>query len=289
MWDFLKRTFGFGTADQALKNRGSATDAGVEFQTIPLRQVFTPGGQPSVTYVGREHLNLEDAVREPLIRGYSINVVTGPTKSGKTVLCRHVLSEIGPSCAIEGGQVRTEEDFWKQVASQLEIGNSFSREESGTRSDSAGYKIKGGIPAAVEGEVGQERSTSRTTTRTIEYEVALQPKVFKHMIEKNIPLLVDDFHYMPKAVQKSLIQSLKGAVFDGLPVILLAVPHRAFDPMTVEQEIEGRFTHVEIPPWDITDLIQIPEKGFAALNVEASSDLNRAICSEGFANPLLVQ
>ena len=68
-------------------------------------------------------------------------------------------------------------------------------------------------------------------------------------------LLVDDFHYIPSAVQKSIIQSLKGAVYDGLSVILLAVPHRAFDPMTVEDEVQGRFKHIEIPPWDMSDLL----------------------------------
>ncbi len=83
-------------------------------EKILLRDVFTPGGQPSVTYVSREHLGLEQRVADALARGFAINVVTGPTKSGKTVLCNHILGQGGPSVTVEGGQVRSEEDFWGQ-------------------------------------------------------------------------------------------------------------------------------------------------------------------------------
>ena len=82
---------------------------------------------------------------------------------------------------------------------------------------------------------------------------------------------------------------MKGAVFKGLSVILLAVPHRAFDPMTVEQEVEGRFKHIEIPPWDEADLLLIPQRGFAALNIVNDAKLNQDICNESFRNPLLAQ
>ena len=56
-----------------------------------LKEVFAPGGLPSVTYVGREHLNLEDKIIRAEARGFSFNVITGPTKSGKSVLCHRVL------------------------------------------------------------------------------------------------------------------------------------------------------------------------------------------------------
>lgn len=111
---------------------------------VLLKQVFTPGGQPSVTYVSRSHLGLEQRVREALMRGYAINVVTGPTKSGKTVLCNHVLAEAGKSVTIEGGQVRSEQDFWEQIAYNLDVGSQRTRKEVGGANDnlelSAGLK-----------------------------------------------------------------------------------------------------------------------------------------------------
>lgn len=256
---------------------------------MKLREVFTPGGQPSVTYVSREHLQLEKKVREAIARGFSINVVTGPTKSGKTVLCRHVLNELGASCIIEGGQIRSEEEFWAQIASYLNIGDQLTRKETATFSGELGGSVTAGVPNTASINLGAKGSKARVTERSINYTVALQPAIFAEMSRQDMSLLVDDFHYIPSHVQKSIIQSLKGAVYDGLSVILLAVPHRAFDPMTVEDEVQGRFKHIEIPPWDMSDLLQIPLKGFDALNVKSSDALNNEICSNGFGNPLLVQ
>jgi hypothetical protein len=48
--------------------------------TKRLRDVFTPGGQPDVTYVGREHLKLESTLDTAIEQGYALIVVTGATK-----------------------------------------------------------------------------------------------------------------------------------------------------------------------------------------------------------------
>jgi len=258
-------------------------------QILKLRDVFTPGGQPSITYVSRDHLNLERRVKQAIAKGFSINVVTGPTKSGKTVLCNHVLSQSGDSISIEGGQIRTEADFWAQITHLLELGSSRTRTEAGTITDQVGVGAKTSIPAVVELNASGSQSGARTTQRAVTYSLNPQRASLDALVAGGISLLVDDFHYIAQEAQRGIIQALKGAVFKGLTVILLAVPHRAFDPITVEQEVEGRFQHIEIEPWEIDDLILIPERGFAALNVTASSDLNKAICAEGFGNPLLVQ
>ena len=113
--------------------------------------------------------------------------------------------------------------------------------------------------------------------------------VTQALLDRKIALLVDDFHYIPADVQKSIIQALKGPVHKGLSVILLAVPHRAFDPIVVEDELQGRFVHIPIPNWSMDDLLLIPQRGFQALNVTLSATAQRRICEEAFGNPLLVQ
>lgn len=255
---------------------------------LQLKQVFTPGGQPSITYVSRSHLGLEQRVKEALVRGYAINVVTGPTKSGKTVLCNHVLSQAGKSITIEGGQVRSEKDFWEQVGHALDVAAEFTRKETGATTDNVTTGIRASIPG-MSANVGGSNATTKTSERSIKYNVNVQRGALETLLETETSLLVDDFHYIDRDDQRKIIQALKGSVFKGLSVILLAVPHRAFDPMTVEQELEGRFKHIEIPPWDMEDLLLIPERGFRALNVDTSAELNKRICSEGFGNPLLVQ
>jgi len=169
------------------------------------------------------------------------------------------------------------------------LGKERVRTESGTKTDAASGGLKFGIPNIAELSFAADNAVGRTTERSITYDVNHKLAALQHMVENDIALLVDDFHYIPQEVQKSIIQTLKGAVFKGLSVILLAVPHRAFDPITVEQELEGRFKHIEIPPWDMNDLVLIPQRGFEALNVGSSARQNDSICAEGFGNPLLVQ
>lgn len=256
---------------------------------LKLKDVFTPGGQPDVTYVDREHLHLEDSVRKVLSQGYTLNVITGPTKSGKTVLCRRVLDGGYKYVPIEGGQIRTETDFWNGLAHHLNIAHSANKSSSDTKSDQTSGELSGGIAGIVAGKGSHTKTDSLQKTSAASYNNNLMLSSLKRLQDEDITLLIDDFHYIPSDVQRIIIQSLKSAIFNGLNVILLAVPHRAFDPITVEDEFQGRFRHIEIPPWTLEDLALIPKRGFDALNVKTTEELRDRVCSESFSNPLLSQ
>ena len=231
---------------------------------VALKEVFTPGGVPSVTYVGREHLNLEKRVRQAVVRGFAINVVTGPTKSGKSVLCHRVLGQ-GKLLVVEGGQVQTEAEFWSHVSHQLNIAaqktktktiqSGDKKQFSGTVGWSLGAKFQG--QTSIETQDGSTSSTKYLRVDKID--------CINAMLENSACLLVDDFHYIERDVQKAIIQGVKGPVMNGLTVFLLAVPHRAFDPVTVENEVEGRFKHIEIPDWDMEDLFESRRLAFPRL------------------------
>ena len=254
-----------------------------------LKDVFTPGGQPSVTYVSRDHLDLEAAIKKVLEQGYTLNVVTGPTKSGKTVLCTRVLEGGYKHVVVEGGQIRSETDFWNNLAHQLNIAETAQRGKTVSDGAQTVSNVSGGIPAVLNAGVNQTFSSGTQNVTTATYTNNTMLAVIEAMKRDNIALLVDDFHYISKDVQKNIIQALKGPVYKGLAVIFLAVPHRAFDPITVEDELQGRFRHVTIPSWSLDDLAKIPDLGFAALNIECAKSLRDRICAESFGNPLLVQ
>lgn len=247
-----------------------------------LKEVFTPGGMPDVTYVGREHLELEKKIQRAVQRGYAINVVTGPTKSGKSVLCHRVLGQ-SKLVAVEGGQIRSEDELWEHVAHQLRVADTESESHSDTATVSAGWNLGALLGLNVGAEAGTQVASAKS------YRNQLKLACIQALSANAATLLVDDFHYLSKKMQLEVIQSLKGPVMKGLCVFLLAVPHRAFDPMTVEAEIEGRFKHIEIPMWSIDDLLLIPQQGFPAMNLETTNSLKRKICEEAFGNPLLVQ
>lgn len=255
---------------------------------LTLKQVFTPGGQPSVTYVSRDHLGLEDQIEDVIARGYAFNVVTGPTKSGKTVLIQKVLGE-RPTLLLEGGLIGSIDAFWDQLAYKLNIADTATKGQSGTAGNTATVEGSGGVPGFVQGKAANASTTTETDFSQLTYSNVKSLAVIDRLRTTETPLVIDDFHYVDATVQLAVIRALKGAVQDGLTLFLVAVPHRAFDPLQAEDEVNGRFSHVEIPSWSLDDLVQIPTNGFEALNVAVPAAIIRRICSDSFGNPLLVQ
>lgn len=194
-------------------------------KTYKMRDVFAPGGMPSVTYVGREHLELEQKIERAVERGYAFNVVTGPTKSGKSVLCHKVL-DATKLVTMEGGQVSSADDFWQQLAHKLRVAAGVSesdgQDEKIGAEASAGWNLGGLLSLKAKVDIGSSRESSK------QFVTALKIACIDAMIASDAILLIDDFHYLDVDVQKSVIQSFKAPVMKGLSVFLLAVPHRAF-------------------------------------------------------------
>src|SRR5689334_4617379 len=82
--------------------------------------VFVAGGQPSITYVQREDLHIERKLARALATPNQIVSLSGPTKTGKTVLCRKVLGD-REYLWIDGGRVTNADEFWDAVRSELRI------------------------------------------------------------------------------------------------------------------------------------------------------------------------
>jgi ATP/maltotriose-dependent transcriptional regulator MalT len=74
------------------------------------------------------------------------------------------------------------------------------------------------------------------------------------MIKNEIALIIDDFHYIDRPHQADLIRHLRGAMFNGLKLVLISVPHHAYAAQIAENEITGRLIHVEVPEWSTSDL-----------------------------------
>jgi hypothetical protein len=100
-------------------------------------------------------------------------VATGPTKSGKSVLCRRALGN-GKIIAVEGGQIRSEADFWNHVAFQLNIASTASRSRADTSTTSLGGEAGGGIPGILQGKGSLTESALRATIAKRESNMADQ-------------------------------------------------------------------------------------------------------------------
>jgi len=259
-------------------------------------KVFVAGGQPSFTYVGREfvgaHQTLEDHVQNYLDTGYKALTVTGPSKSGKTVLCRRVIPK-DKGLWIQGGEIRTEEDFWTQVASSLNINISETHTQTDSHTVGGSFEIsgQGKLPLVFEagGKASSNVAGANQTSKTIVTARNLRNSALKALEASNIPLVVDDFHYISREVQKDIVRALKSPIFDGLRVVLIAVPHRAFDAVRSEREMTGRVDQLSINLWSRAELSAIVDQGSPLLNVKFPSEIVNDFLDQSQGSPHLMQ
>jgi hypothetical protein len=205
--------------------------------------------------------------------------LSGPTKSGKTVLCRHVLDE-RQYIWIEGGQSRTSADVWQKICYELNYPVEI------TKGDSAKTSITAAIRGLIFSASGSQLSESETKRK---YTIDSLASATRHLIENDIALIIDDFHYLDEEARQEFLRNVKGSVFAGLHVVLLSVTHRTFDAIKAETELTGRFISVTVPEWSRDDLSLIPEKGFAALNVSCPRIIMDTLAGECQSSPFLMQ
>ncbi len=250
------------------------------FETYLRDEVFIAGGQPSVTYVERGD---EDVARK-LARAISIpnQIVSlaGPTKTGKTVLCRRILGQ-REFIWIDGGQISSASELWNRIASELRIPSETISTVGGQQSGT----VTGQIPLVATASGSLLRSDAKAEKRVAH----TMAESLNFMINDKIILVIDDFHYLDDQSRIDVMRNVKGAVFNGLKVVLLSVTHRAFDAIKAETELTGRFVSINLPNWHLDDLRQIANLGFAALNVKCSELLINKLSDESQENPFLMQ
>jgi len=258
---------------------------------VRLSEVFVAGGLPSITYISRDEYNLESTMQDYLDARYKLLSVSGLTKSGKTVLVRRTIPK-QDSFWIPGGQVSDLNSFWEIVLEKTGGYTSLSETISENRNTVSGREMTANIkPFAIGADIksqfneGEQHGASHTSSRNVSSASSAISQLMNYML----PLVVDDFHYIDKSVQQSIIRSLKDPVFEGLPVVLITVPHRAFDVIRVEKEMTGRVKQLQIPAWQVSELEKIAELGFKALNVHCNAILIRKLAEEAFESPHLMQ
>lgn len=255
------------------------------------QDIFVPGGFPKHTYNPRSDLDLESRLRESRENLCKLVTVTGQTKSGKTVLTRSVFPR--EECVwVDGGTVTSEDEFWQVVIEQLNIFQ--STEEMAASDTTATISGKGTAgtnfviakgSAEIGGELAKTRMKSRTHARTLSPRVA----ALGNLVEASLPVVVDDFHYLPKDIQGQVVRALKQPIFDGLPVVIIAIPHRRYDAVRVEKEMTGRIMAVDVPSWSAQELSFIPETGFRLLDVPLVPPFTARMVAEAIGSPHLIQ
>ncbi|MEQ1701515.1 MAG: hypothetical protein ABMA25_15515 [Ilumatobacteraceae bacterium] len=251
-----------------------------------VQQVFVPGGQPTFSYYDRRSLRLEQMIDDYLKSSGRVLSLTGSTKCGKTVAIRRVLGS--QAILLAGGNIKTVEDFWTQLAYRADA---FSGEE--IRLDDV-EKLAGGghigvnfgvADAQLSGSSEGSVSRGRSQTREIPLALATTDK----LIATKRPLVIDDFHYIPRSAQRDVLRAIRPIIFESVPVILISVPHRGEDAVRAEPELNGRVQQLHVPLWSPDELAAIAVAGYQALNLAPSKDLLEVLAGQASGSPHLMQ
>jgi hypothetical protein len=258
---------------------------------LKYTEIFVPGGFPLHTYNPRAALQLEKRLGQTRENLCKLAAITGHTKSGKTVLARRVFPP-EESVWIDGGSVGDEGDFWDSIIGQLDLFQSASSEAASETGGTIGGKAsaEGSIVVAkaageASASVTEKTSSGETATRTVSSRVVALDGLRKG----KKALVIDDFHYISKELQGAIVRALKSLIFEGLPVIIIAIPHRRYDAMKVEKEMTGRIEPIAIPVWEPHELEFIPTTGFELLGYSVSGEILKLLASEAIGSPHLTQ
>ena len=150
---------------------------------------------------------------------------------------------------------------------------------------------EGGVPflAKVQGKVAPSHERQRYSDQATNRTLAPKPRALQGLRDTQQALIIDDFHYLDRDIQGNVVRALKALIFDGKPVILIAIPHRRYDAVRVEKEMTGPVQEVPISYWTEDELAHILGKGFPILNVQTTGKVVEKFVYECLSSPHLMQ
>lgn len=262
-------------------------------KTVELNKIFTPGSQPDVTYNDRINIQLEEKLENLVYFSGTLGVVSGKSKLGKTVLVKRKFSN-SEVIFIEEQDInnRTIEEViheklgiaktTKTTTSKSKYNFGFESEVGmGTPNFFDFLKVRGAIKSNTDHQ--EIEDVTQIITSNL-FQLAMD-----FLIDNNIKLIFDDFHYINPKQQKDIIHRLKEPISRGLRVILVLIPMRLNQPIEIETDMKGRVEYIVVPSWSNEELGYIAIKGFEELNAEISEELLNSFVENSFKNPFLMQ
>lgn len=254
-------------------------------------EVFTPTSYPKYTYVPRDSLHHERLLAEWARSSTQIASVSGPSKAGKTVLVQRVVG-LGNLITVSGASVRAPDQLWDRVLDWLGephvtvAGNQSTEAEGSTKERSANLGMVGTGAGTRAGA-----STLATSGETLSATANRRglPQVVEELAGTAYTLLLDDFHYIPQAIQTDIAQQLKDAASRGVRICVASVPHRADNVVRALPELRGRVLAIDVEYWIKKDLLEIPRLGCAHLATFIDAESLSLFAREAAGSPQLMQ
>lgn len=234
--------------------------------------VFRPAAFPEYTYVSRKsndigiEINYEMRLRQALKISGCLTSIVGPSKMGKSVLCESVV-DLDHLVEVSGVDFMDYKQFWQIVG------------------------VKAGLPMSGQYNARNEvRANDTSQTHQSTEQLVLQKDRVIHYFKGNQKVLViDDFHYAPEESQLYIAQQLKDAIRKDFKVVVISLPHRAYDTVRKNADLQGRLSLINIQPWQMEELEEIALLGFKQLQIPITKKMARHIAVESLTSPQLMQ
>ncbi len=258
---------------------------------LTAHDVFTPSSFPEHTYVARGDQDLEDKLRFAIKTKGQIVSVSGPSKSGKTVLVERVVGK-DKLVPVVGAGIRDADQIWTRVLDWFDAPADETSQKSWQLMTGArvGAKAEADVIVA-SGEASGDVNTA-FTRRTMGSERKARrglEQVIEQLAGTDLVVLVDDFHYMPREVQADVAKQLKEAARRDVKIVTAAVPHRADDMIRANAELQGRVTVIDVGYWRPRDLARIAQSGWDKLNVDIEPASVERLAHQAAGSPQLMQ
>jgi hypothetical protein len=258
---------------------------------LTAHDVFTPSSFPEHNYVARDGDDLEDKLRFALKTKGQIVSLSGPSKSGKTVLVEKVVGKEN-LVTVVGAGIRAPDDVWTRVLDWIDAPADTTSQRSWQLRTGArvGATAQADVVIASTEASGQIRTDfTRRSGETARKARRGMEQVIEELGGSDLVVLVDDFHYMPRDVQAEVAKQLKEAARRELKIVTAAVPHRADDVIRANPELRGRVTMIDVGYWRPRDLSRIAKTGFEALNVDIETASADRLAHQAAGSPQLMQ
>jgi hypothetical protein len=249
--------------------------------------VFVPGKLPAHTYNPRDEFELEQSLHDYVEEAGSILTLAGPTKTGKTVLLRTVLES---PVWVDGQGIDGPEELWARIADEMGLFLNQEQSTSDTMSAHAEGGISSSVPTLLRVNIGGGADTGTTNASRFSAQRNAAVMARDALRTAGRPLVIDDFHFVDRAVQKQIVRALKPLVLAGLPIVFVSISHRIREVVSAEPDMTGRVSTLVVDFWTVDDLLVIARKGFAALNVlDPGERIAKRLAKESYGSPHLMQ
>ena len=251
-------------------------------------EVFTPKGEPSITYVNDHLIDKGKRLKQDLSAGPCVVSLSGPSKSGKTVFVEKTLGRDN-LIKVNGAGVKSAEALWLKVFAVIGTPIKVIETKENNNTSTFGANTEGGVPLLAKGGVSATGTWGSKNTEATESAVDFVAMLVKDLGSTDYIVFIDDFHYINAEVQQEIAKQIKEGIEGKVQFVCASVPYRSDDVLLANADLRGRAYKVEFEYWAHTELAKIAHTGFAAMNLKVSRAIIDALASEAAGSPQLMQ